>query len=88
VQFKGTAVRTIIASRNLASAAGQATTALISATMACEIARRCQRDCPIERLVRIEIIPESGSRFFGGWHRQTDIGHCSPRWISSQGVSG
>src|ERR1035438_485874 len=32
MQFKRTAVRTIIASRNLASAAGQAKTALISAT--------------------------------------------------------
>jgi hypothetical protein len=31
LQFKRTAVRTIIASRNLASAAGQAKTALISA---------------------------------------------------------
>jgi hypothetical protein len=32
MQFKRTAVRTIIASRNLTSAAGQAKTALISAT--------------------------------------------------------
>jgi hypothetical protein len=45
---------------------------------ACEIARRCQRDCPIERVAGIEIDSESGSRLFCGWQRQTDIGHCSP----------
>jgi hypothetical protein len=47
----------------------------------CEIARRCQRDCSIERLVAIEIVSKGGSRLFGGWHRQTNIGHCSPWWI-------
>ena len=44
---------------------------------ACEVARRCQRDCPIERVAGIEIDSESGSRLFGGWHRQTDSGHIS-----------
>jgi hypothetical protein len=42
---------------------------------ACEITRCCQRDSPVERLVRIEIVSEGGSRFFGGWRRKTDIGH-------------
>jgi len=80
MQFKRTAVRTIIASRNLALAAGQPKMPSLAQQLGLRDRPLLPARLPHERLSGLNP-SENGSPLFGAWHRQTDIGHCSPWWI-------